>query len=99
MIYKNNSITTKTFYGITFKPGDIKFVPGYINNKGFIQIKSVPKELPKSTEEIETVVSKKRGRPKKTKSNNTSVSNKADNSKPKHAKSLEEDQSNEGGKN
>lgn len=99
MIYKNNSITTKTFYGVTFKPGETKTVPGYINSKGFIRIKSVPKELPKRTEDIETVKFKKRGRPKKTKSLDKSVSDKADNSTPKNTKSLEKDQSNEGGKN
>lgn len=32
MWYKNISITVKTFYGIEFKPGDIKKVPGYINH-------------------------------------------------------------------
>lgn len=36
MFYKNMSIATKTFYGITFKPGEIKEVPGYINDKSFI---------------------------------------------------------------
>lgn len=32
MWYKNISISVKTFYGIEFKPGDIKNVPGYINH-------------------------------------------------------------------
>ena len=32
MWYKNISISAKTFYGIEFKPGDIKKVPGYINH-------------------------------------------------------------------
>lgn len=36
MIYKNLSSTTKTFYGVTFKPGEEHDVQGYINYPGFI---------------------------------------------------------------
>lgn len=46
MFYKNISIATKTFYGKTFKPGDIKDVPGYINDKGFERC-APPKAAPK----------------------------------------------------
>lgn len=35
MFYKNISSATKTFYGVTFNPGEIKEVPGYINDKSF----------------------------------------------------------------
>ena len=35
MFYKNNSFVAKTFYGITFQPGEIHEVPGYINDKKF----------------------------------------------------------------
>ena len=38
MRYKNSGRTTKTFYGITFRPGDIKDVPGYINTSSFIPV-------------------------------------------------------------
>lgn len=44
MFYKNISNATKTFYGITFKPGDIKEVPGYINTGDFIAV--APPEKP-----------------------------------------------------
>ena len=36
--YKNLSLATKTFYGVTFKPGDEHTVPGYINLPDFIRI-------------------------------------------------------------
>lgn len=41
MKYKNTSYTEATFYGITFKPGEIKDVPGYINNPHFIRVENV----------------------------------------------------------
>lgn len=46
MFYKNISTVKKTFYGVTFKPGDIKDVPGYINDKGFERC-NPPKVAPK----------------------------------------------------
>jgi hypothetical protein len=36
--YKNIGCSTKTFYGVTFDPGDIKGVPGYINDRGMVRI-------------------------------------------------------------
>lgn len=33
MFYKNLSYTTKTFYGVIFKPGETKAVDGPINSK------------------------------------------------------------------
>lgn len=36
MFYKNISTSAKTFYGVTFKPGDIKEVDGYINHRFMI---------------------------------------------------------------
>lgn len=36
MFYKNTSYSEKTFYGVTFKPGETKEVDGYINNKWMI---------------------------------------------------------------
>ena len=37
MRYVNNGYTTKTFYGVEFKPGDEKEVPGYINSDGMFR--------------------------------------------------------------
>lgn len=36
MVYKNISNSKKIFYGVTFNPGDIKEVPGYINDRQMI---------------------------------------------------------------
>ena len=38
MVYKNTSFATKVFYGVEFKHGDIKDVPGYINDSKFVLI-------------------------------------------------------------
>lgn len=38
MFYKNTSYTAKTFYGVTFKPGEIKEVTGNINNRWMIKV-------------------------------------------------------------
>lgn len=51
MIYKNISRATKTFYGVTFKPGESREVPGYITNPDFIvsdTIDSVDEKKPVS---------------------------------------------------
>ena len=32
------SIIAKTFYGVTFLPGDVHDVPGYINDSKFIRV-------------------------------------------------------------
>ena len=63
--YKNIGQSTKTFYGVTFKPGEIKEVPGYINslcmirvfNTSEIQLSRVPKKRGYSKKPI-TVESK-----------------------------------------
>ena len=92
LVYKNNSISVKTFYGVTFRPGDIKEVPGYINSNKFIRMKSVPKELPERAEVVEPKKSVKRGRPKKNTKGAEKVTKQAEvDSKPK------ESQSNKGG--
>jgi len=52
MFYRNHSTVAKTFYGVTFQPGEIKEVPGYINNKSFDIVDAPkPKEPPKSVEQ------------------------------------------------
>ena len=33
---------TQTFYGVEFKPGDVKEVPGYINDPHFVIRKHLP---------------------------------------------------------
>lgn len=35
--YKNLSTSKKTFYDVTFKPGEVHEVPGFINDLYFIQ--------------------------------------------------------------
>ena len=56
--YKNISCSTKTFYGITFNPGDVKEVPGYVNANGMARIVGIK-------ETKLTPVTTKRGRPSK----------------------------------
>lgn len=36
--YKNAARVTKTYYGEVFKPGDVKPVPGYINDPNFVRV-------------------------------------------------------------
>lgn len=36
MTYRNTGILAKTFYGVTFNPGESKNVPGYINDPSFV---------------------------------------------------------------
>lgn len=40
MIYKNLSRATKTFYGVTFQPGEEHDVPGCIDHPKFVQLNS-----------------------------------------------------------
>ena len=49
MFYRNNSYATKTVYGIEFKPGDIKEVPGTINLPEFMAVAPPEKPVPKVT--------------------------------------------------
>ena len=44
MLYRNISYSVKTFYGVTFEPGQVKEVPGYINNKDMIVEETVPSQ-------------------------------------------------------
>lgn len=56
MYYKNVSFSEKTFYGVTFKPGDIKEVPNYINNRFMIPVDS--KEVKVSTQQTSHQITK-----------------------------------------
>ena len=42
MLYTNISCSVKTFYGVEFKPGETKEVPGYINHPRMIVASSLP---------------------------------------------------------
>ncbi len=64
LVYKNISKVTKTFHGVTFRPGEIKEVSGYINSKYFVRYPSMPKEPPKSVEKPKKVVTKAQPKPK-----------------------------------
>lgn len=64
--YKNCSYTTKTFYGVKFRPGEVHQVPGFINNIYFIQV-SAPLELPKVVDSSEDMSEQKPKRKKKKK--------------------------------
>lgn len=52
--YKNLSKAVKTFYGVTFLPGEVKSVSGYINNTKFARISNPVKVS--EQQEIKTVV-------------------------------------------
>ena len=41
MLYKNISNSAKTFYGVTFKPGETKEVNGYINHNRMIVVDKI----------------------------------------------------------
>lgn len=58
LFYKNNSTVTKTFYGVVFRPGEIKQSPGYINSSNFIRVFSMPKEPPKRIDHVKKQVNK-----------------------------------------
>ncbi len=49
MYYTNGSAITKTFHGITFRPGETKEVPGIINDPKFVPF-STRQEPPKRVE-------------------------------------------------
>ena len=58
MLYKNTSPIQKTFRGVTFEPGEIKEVPGYINSRGFVPVDKMPQEPPKRVEPKKQTASK-----------------------------------------
>lgn len=51
--YLNTSVTTKTFWGVTFKPGEAKEVKGYINDPAFVRLPTMPVEPPKASDKPE----------------------------------------------
>lgn len=72
MIYKNISYTTKTFYGVTFKPGETKQVDGIINDAKMIRVDSLPKEPPASSNKTKPVASKQNASASKTQAESVS---------------------------
>ena len=46
MTYKNTSLSVKTFYGEKFQPGEVKEVPGYINDPDMIIADKVSNKEP-----------------------------------------------------
>lgn len=84
MKYVNNTYTTKTFYGVEFKPGEEKEVPGYINADGFFrtdifeipkvestEVQPEPKASEQAVEQAEEPKTSTRGRKSKTIENET----------------------------
>ena len=71
MFYKNISYSDKTFYGVTFKPGEVAEVPGYIND---MQMIVVPKPSRKQTSASDAAAVTKKEDKKETKSNQNSES-------------------------
>lgn len=55
MFYKNTGPSVKTFYGVTFKPGEVKEVNGRIYHHRFLQV-SEPKEPPVATELPKSII-------------------------------------------
>ena len=66
--YKNISFSAKTFYGVRFEPGEIKSVPGYINNSGMIRVftKKISDQSNKPIPKEEHTGSKRGRKPKST---------------------------------
>lgn len=54
MWYKNLSRLTVSFYGVTFKPGEVKQVPKAINHTKFIQV-AAPVEVKPAPKPVESI--------------------------------------------
>lgn len=63
--YKNISYSAKTFYGVKFAPGEMKSVPGYINDSGMVRIFGIKPVSDKTVVYEAPYVSSNRGRKKK----------------------------------
>ena len=42
--YRNLSVVSKSYYGVTFRPGEVKQVPGYIHSRYFERVTSTKEE-------------------------------------------------------
>ena len=47
--YRNLSVVSKSYYGVTFRPGEVKEVPGYIHSRYF-EVVADTKEESKTSE-------------------------------------------------
>lgn len=59
-IYKNTSVSAKTFYGISIQPRETKRFPRRVNDTKMIIVESLPKEPPAA---IKPVPDKKEPKP------------------------------------
>lgn len=57
-IYKNCSHSVKTFHGVTFKPGEVKEVPGVINHDSFIKMEKLPDITPSKEPKVKSSINK-----------------------------------------
>ncbi len=74
MVYKNTSYITKKFYGVEFKPGDVKEVTGYINDPKMIKMSYIPKsEPPRKIVKSEPVKQTSTKSPERTDSNKETI--------------------------
>lgn len=62
-VYKNIGCIPKTLYGVEFKPGEAKEVPGYVNDPNFIKLDKLP-EL-KETKAVDKSTANKQKQPDK----------------------------------
>jgi len=54
MYYKNISLSQKEFYGVKFKPGEVKELNGFVNDVQMIVIDKKVESEPKSTKKVHT---------------------------------------------
>ena len=59
MFYKNISYSEKTFYGVTFQPGEVAEVPGYVNDLQMIVVPKPSKKQTTASDNAPAVTSKK----------------------------------------
>ena len=55
MLYKNVSLSTKTFYGVEFKPGDVNELDNYVNDAQMIIVDRKPEPEAKSSKKTHSV--------------------------------------------
>lgn len=69
--YRNLSVVSKSYYGVTFRPGEVKEVPGYIHSRYF-EVVTDTKEESKTSESTKS--SKKKQVPQSKINNDFKVS-------------------------
>lgn len=92
--YKNAGRVTKTYYGQKFSPGDVKSVPGYINDPNFVKVGSsaivttTKSSVDRKASNNEAVSSENIARVDKSTSSTTSTSKKQDAKSQKSAQEV-----------